>query len=199
MITTRFSVSHLGPFKTSTMKLFAKIRIQSEISACLRILRYTYNQSFLVGNYTFKVNNRSTKTRCGIYLKLKIKTPERRLPSFWCLPSRHVLKTSSTRLQRSNFTSSKTSWRRLTKTSWRRLEDVFKTSHKTSWKTKDCYAEDVLKTSWRHVLKTSWRHILKTSSRRLGGKQNFYWWYLYLANLNVYLTNLCFTNYIWEN
>ena len=55
MITNRFSVSHLGPFKTSTMKLFAKIRIQSEISACLRILRYTYTQSFLVGNYTFKV------------------------------------------------------------------------------------------------------------------------------------------------
>ena len=96
--------------------------------------------------------------------------------------SRHVLKTSSTRLQCNNFTSSKTSWRR--------LEDVFKTSRKTSWKTKNCYAED--------VLKTSWRHILKTSSRRLGGKQNFYWWYLYLTNLNVYLTNLCFTNYIWE-
>ena len=107
--------------------------------------------------------------------------------------------------------------RRLTKTSWRRLEDVFKTSRKTSsrhlqdvfktsWKTKNCYAEDVFKTSWRHVLKTSWRHvlkmswrhILKTSSRRLRGKQNFYWWYLYLTNLNVYLTNLCFTNYIWE-
>ena len=104
--------------------------------------------------------------------------------------SRHVLKTSSTRLQCNNFTSSKTSWRR--------LEDVFKTSRKTSWKTKNCYAEDVFKTSWRHVLKTSWRHILKTSSRRLGGKQNFYWWYLYLTNLNVYLTNLCFTNYIWE-
>ena len=132
--------------------------------------------------------------------------------NFMSLPSKHllvfkrswrrlqdVLKTSSTRLQRNNFTSSKTSWRR--------LEDVFKTSRKTSWKTKNCYAEDVfktswrhvLKTSWRHVLKTSWRHILKTSSRRLGGKQNFYWWYLYLTNLNVYLTNLCFTNYIWEN
>ena len=41
--------------------------------------------------------------------------------------------------------------------------------------------------------------ILKTSSRRLPGKQNFYWWYLYLTNLTVYLANLCFTNYIWEN
>ena len=61
--------------------------------------------------------------------------------------------------------------------------------------------------SSRHVLKTFSRPLarrlgrrkivtLKTSSRRLGGKQNFYWWYLYLTNLNVYLTNLYFTNYI---
>ena len=28
---------------------------------------------------------------------------------------------------------------------------------KTSWKMKNCYAEDVLKASSRHVLKTSWR------------------------------------------
>ena len=47
--------------------------------------------------------------------------------------SRHVFKTSSTRLQRNNFTSSKTCWRRLgrrkivtLKTCWRRLQDVFK-------------------------------------------------------------------------
>ena len=46
--------------------------------------------------------------------------------------SRHVLMTSSKRLQRNNFSSSK-----------------------TSWKTKNCYAEDVLKTSARHVLKTN--------------------------------------------
>ena len=77
--------------------------------------------------------------------------------------SRHVLKTSSTRLQRNNFTSSKTSWKR--------LEDVLKTS---------------CKTSWRHVLKTSWIHY--------GDKQNTYWGYLYLTNLNVYLTNLYLTN-----
>ena len=39
------------------------------------------------------------------------------------------------------------------------LQEVFKTYlqdfFKTSWKTKSCYAEDVLKTSSRHVLKTS--------------------------------------------
>ena len=91
----------------------------------------------------------------------------------------------------------------------RRLEDILKSFSrplarllegvfKTSWKTKNCYAEDVFMTSWRHALKTSRRHVLKTSSWRLGGKQNFYWWYLDLTNLNVYLTNLCFTSYIWE-
>ena len=84
------------------------------------------------------------------------------------------------------------------KTPWRRFQDLSQHVLKTSWKTKNCYAEDVRKTSWRHVLKTSWRHILKRSSRRLGGKKFFYWWYLYLTNLNVYLTNLCFTNFIWE-
>ena len=68
----------------------------------------------------------------------------------------------------------------------------------------------VLKTSWRHILKTSWRHVLKTSSRQVlkmfwghilktswrhyWKKQNTYWGYLYLTNLNVYLTNLYFTN-----
>ena len=52
--------------------------------------------------------------------------------------------------------------------------------------------EDVLKTSLRHVLKMSWRPILKTSRRHDGGKQNTYWGYLYLINLNLYLTNLYF-------
>ena len=88
----------------------------------------------------------------------------------------------------------KASWRRLAKKFWRRLEDLLQDVFKTSWKTKNCYAEDVLKTSWRHVLKTSWRHVLKTSWRHYGDKQNTYWGYLYLTNLNVYLTNLYFTN-----
>ena len=47
------------------------------------------------------------------------------------------------------------------KTSWKYVL-------KTSWKTKNCYAEDVLKTSWRHVLKTSWRRLKEMSWRRLG-------------------------------
>ena len=101
-----------------------------------------------------------------------------------------------------NFTSSKTSSRS--------LEDLLKTSRKDVlkkyWKMKNCYAEDVLKTSWRHILKTSWRHVLKMSWRhvlktswRHGDKQNTYWGYLYLTNLNVYLTNLYFTNLYLTN
>ena len=66
-----------------------------------------------------------------------------------CWSSRHVLKTSSTHLQRNNFTSSKTSWRR--------FQDLSQDVLKTSWKTKNCYAEDVLKTCLEDVLKTLWR------------------------------------------
>ena len=86
--------------------------------------------------------------------------------TFQMLPSKNllVLKTPSTRLQRNNFTSSKTSWRH------------------------------VLKMSWRHVFKMSWRHALKTSWRHYGDKQYIYWGYLYLTNLNVHLTNIYFTN-----
>ena len=40
------------------------------------------NQAY---NYMFKVNNRNTRTRCETYPKLKIKIPERRQASFWCL------------------------------------------------------------------------------------------------------------------
>ena len=40
----------------------------------------------LAGNYMFKFNNRKTRTRCEIFSKLTIKTPERRQwTSFWCL------------------------------------------------------------------------------------------------------------------
>ena len=87
-------------------------------------------------------------------------------------PSRHVLKTFSTRLQRNNFSSSKT----------------------------------VSKMSCVYVLKTPSKNLgrqkiftLKTSWRRLGDKQNVYWGYLYLTNLNVYLTNLYFTNLYLTN
>ena len=65
---------------------------------------------------------------------------------------------------------------------------------KTSWRRLPRRKIVTLKTSWRPVLKMSWRHILKTSRRRYGDKENTYWIYLYLTNLNEYLTNLYFTN-----
>ena len=68
--------------------------------------------------------------------------------------SRHAVKTSWRCFQRNNFSSSKTSSRRLKdalrdvfKTSSRRLQDVLK----TSWKTKNCYVEDVSKASSRRL------------------------------------------------
>ena len=101
--------------------------------------------------------------------------------------SRHVLKTSSARLQRNNFSSSKTSWRRLVNTSWRRLDDVLKTSRKTSWRRLGRRKIVTLETSWRDVLKTSWKqtkHLLGISVSNHGLQ----------TNLNQYLTNLYFTN-----
>ena len=78
-------------------------------------------------------------------------------------------------------------------------KDVFKTSRKTSsrrpWRRKIV----TLKTSSRRLVDMSWRYILKMSLRRLGGKQNVYWWYLHLTNLNVYLTYLCLTNLYLTN
>ena len=76
--------------------------------------------------------------------------------------SGHVLKTSSTCLQRNNFWSFKTSWKRLEDVledekllRWRRLQDVFKTC-----------LQDIFKTSWKKK-----------------------WGYLYLKNLNGYVSN----------
>ena len=39
---------------------------------------YILNDDIPAGNYTFKVNNRNTRTKCEICSKLTIKTPERR-------------------------------------------------------------------------------------------------------------------------
>ena len=88
--------------------------------------------------------------------------------------SRHVLKTSSIRLQRNNFSSSKTSWRCLgrrkivtVKTSWRRLEDVLKTC-----------LEDVCKTSLRQTkcfLELSLSNKSKCISNKSGISQIYIW------------------------
>ena len=75
--------------------------------------------------------------------------------------SKHVLKTHSTRLQRKNFWSSKTSGRRLAKTFWRRLEDI----------SQDVLQERrtivTLKTPSRHLDGMSWRRLKDMSWSRL--------------------------------
>ena len=77
-----------------------------------------------------------------------------------------VLKTSSTRLQHNNFTSSKTSWRRLAKTSWRRFQDL---SQDVEDEKLLCWRrlEDVLKTCLEGVLKTYLEDEFKTSPREI--------------------------------
>ena len=75
---------------------------------------------------------------------------------------RHIFKTSWRCLQCNIFSSTKTASRRL-KASWkmssRRLARCLQDVMKTSWETKNCYAEELLKTSWRHVLKTPSRRL----------------------------------------
>ena len=111
-----------------------------------------------------------------------------------CLPSKRLLvwKTSSPRLQRNNFTSSKTSWRHLVrrlgrrkivtlKTSWRHLENMsWRRLADMSWRR----LEDM---SWRCLEDISWRRLEDTMERNkiLTGD---------LTNLYAYLTNLYFTN-----
>ena len=94
--------------------------------------------------------------------------------------SRHVLKTSSIRLQRNYFLFSKTSWRRLEDEKllrWRRLqgdlktglEDVFKTCLENVLKT--CL-EDVLKKCLEDVFRTSWRQTKCLSGISVSNKTN---------------------------
>ena len=95
------------------------------------------------------------------------------------LPSKHllVLKTSSTRLQRNNFTSSKTFWRRLEDVledekllRWRRLENVLKTCLEDVLKT--CL-EDALKTCLEDVLKILWRQAKYLLGISVSNKSKF--------------------------
>ena len=91
---------------------------------------------------------------------------------------------SSTRLQRNNFISSKTSWRRFWdvfktshKTSWRRLEDVCPRRIYWSWprRLQDLFWSRkakanifvLIKTFWRSLQDVFWRQRWKTTSRRL--------------------------------
>ena len=52
----------------------------------------TFNKfnAFLIGINMFKVNKKNTRTRCEIYLKLTIKTPERRLFVIFVFNSKYI-------------------------------------------------------------------------------------------------------------
>ena len=65
--------------------------------------------------------------------------------------SRHALKTSSTSLQRNNFTSSKTSWRRLEDVLRTRLEDVLKTFSRPLTRRLQDVLEDEKLLRWRRT------------------------------------------------
>ena len=82
-------------------------------------------------------------------------------PANICWSSRHVLKTSSTRLQRNNFTSSKTSWRL--------FQDLSQDVLKTSWRRLGRRKIVALKTSSRRLEDMSWRGLEDMSWRRLEG------------------------------
>ena len=89
---------------------------------------------------------------------------------------RHVLKTTSTRLQRNNFSSSKTSSKR--------LEDVL---------------EDEKLLSWRHfkvVFKTCLEDVLDINKIFTGISVSNHG---LLTNINQYLTNLYLTNLYFSN
>ena len=58
------------------LSYFPKFRITME-DMCT-FMEPSASSQYPVGNYMFKVNNRNTRTRCEIYSKLTIKTPERR-------------------------------------------------------------------------------------------------------------------------
>ena len=100
----------------------------------------------------------------------------------------------------------KTSSRYVWKTSLTRLQHVFSvTIFRPSRHLKNI-SQDVLKTYSRRLgrrkfvtLKTPSRRLENMFWRRLGDKQNVYWGYLYLANLNVYLTNPYLTNLYLTN
>ena len=100
--------------------------------------------------------------------------------------SRHVVKTSWTRLQRNNFLSSKTSCKYFLKTSWRRLARCLQDILKTSSRRLQDVLEDEKLLRWRRledVLEIN--KMFTRISVLIHGL---------LRNLNQYLTNLYFTN-----
>ena len=72
----------------SKMKIWSRLYAHSgffQVKQKVVIATLEPSIDYPAGNCMFKVNNRNTRTRCEICSKLTIKTPERRLASFWCL------------------------------------------------------------------------------------------------------------------
>ena len=67
---------------TEKVPLVKKVRAAIKFEEAATLYDESTNPA---GIYLLKVNNRNTGTRCEICSKLTIKTPERRLASFWCL------------------------------------------------------------------------------------------------------------------
>ena len=61
------------PFRSGYIMYFSRI-----FTLLLQSKKASLTKSLLAGIYLLKVKNRNTKTRYEIYLKLTIKTPERR-------------------------------------------------------------------------------------------------------------------------
>ena len=92
----------------------------------------------------------------------------RRLPLRHVLKtsSRHVFNTSSTSLQRNNFTSSETSWRRLEGIllePWRRLQDVLRDKKIVTLKTCRSRLKEM---PWRRLEEMFWRCLEDMSRTR---------------------------------
>ena len=113
--------------------------------------------------------------------------------------SRHAMKTSLTRLQRNNFSFSKTCRRRLEdilqdviKLSWKGFEDALEDEKLLRWKR----LQDVFKTFLQDILKICLEDDLRTCLEYQNAleKSKIFTGDLYLTNLNLFLTNLYLTN-----
>ena len=62
-----------------TANVLVLMSTKEVIVPIVRKFSFASLRSFLAAKHLFKVNNKNTRTRCEIYSKLAIKTPERRV------------------------------------------------------------------------------------------------------------------------
>ena len=62
-----------------TANVLVLMSTKEVIAPIVRKFSFASLRSFLAANHMFKVNNKNTRTRCEIYSKLAIKTPEQRV------------------------------------------------------------------------------------------------------------------------